>query len=69
MLGMVAVLWLNYQREVPLDTVLYRNILGMYGVFIGMFLVQALVTAIVNKFLVVGLNMENVYSHFPYKFW
>ncbi len=52
MLGMVAVLWLNYQREVPLDTVLYRNILGMYGVFIGMFLVQALVTAIVNKFLV-----------------
>jgi len=52
MLGMVAVLWLHYQREVPLDIVLYRNILGMYGVFIGMFSVQALVTAVVNWFLV-----------------
>jgi hypothetical protein len=42
MIGMVAVLWLHYQREVPSDVVLYRNILGMYGVFIGMFSVQAL---------------------------
>jgi small-conductance mechanosensitive channel len=51
MIGMVAVLWLHYQREVPSDVVLYRNILGMYGVFIGMFSVQALVTAVVNRFL------------------
>jgi len=50
-IGMLFIILMNHQRGVPLDTVLYCNILGMYGVFFVMFMVQTVATIVVNKFI------------------
>ena len=50
-IGMIFIMLMNHREGVPLNTVLYCNILGMYGVFVAIFVAQSIATIFVNKFI------------------